>query len=294
MIAVLVLCYGLWGLASWYQTLLPAWLLALCLAVSVTLHSSLQHEALHGHPTRSQALNEALVFPALGLIYPYRRFRTLHLRHHRDERLTDPYDDPESWYLAEADFKRASKTRLWLLTANNTLLGRLLLGPYLGAWGFWRQEWRYWRAGGREARLVADAALRHLLGVGLVLGWISSVCGINPLWYGFCAAIPGTALLGVRTFIEHRAVEPVAERTAIVEAGPFWSLLFLNNNLHAAHHRWPTVPWAELPALYRRERAQLLRGNGAYVFSGYGQVFRRFFLRQRDGVMHPFLRRESQ
>ena len=58
-------------------------------------HSSLQHEALHGHPTRSAALNEALVFLPLGLLFPYRRFKMLHLRHHNNSALTDPYDDPE-------------------------------------------------------------------------------------------------------------------------------------------------------------------------------------------------------
>ena len=74
----------------------------------VTLHSSLQHEALHGHPTRSAALNEALVFLPLGLLFPYRRFKALHLRHHNDSALTDPYDDPESFYYAIADWHEAA------------------------------------------------------------------------------------------------------------------------------------------------------------------------------------------
>jgi hypothetical protein len=66
---------------------------------------------LHGHPTRSAALNEALVFPALGLFVPYRSFRDTHLRHHNDANLTDPYDDPESWYLPLPEWNRAGSAQ---------------------------------------------------------------------------------------------------------------------------------------------------------------------------------------
>ena len=52
-----------------YEQIGPV-LFVLIAAPLVTLHSSLQHEALHGHPTRSAALNEALVFPPLGLLFP--------------------------------------------------------------------------------------------------------------------------------------------------------------------------------------------------------------------------------
>ena len=65
---------------------------------SIALHSSLQHEALHGHPTRHSLINELLVFLPVGLLIPYRRFRDLHIIHHNDDILTDPYDDPESNY----------------------------------------------------------------------------------------------------------------------------------------------------------------------------------------------------
>jgi len=66
--------------------------------LAAAMHSSLCHEALHGHPTRLKWLNEALVFAQLSLVIPYGRFHDLHLVHHTDENLTDPYDDPESNY----------------------------------------------------------------------------------------------------------------------------------------------------------------------------------------------------
>ena len=44
----------LWGVHGWWW-MLPVVVLAL------TLHSSCQHEALHGHPTSDRRINEALV-----------------------------------------------------------------------------------------------------------------------------------------------------------------------------------------------------------------------------------------
>ena len=87
-------CYLAWALSlAAYQSV---GLLALVpMALSVGFHSSLQHEILHGHPTRNAGLNEALVWLPVGLYIPYRRFRDNHLRHHNDDRLTDPYEDPE-------------------------------------------------------------------------------------------------------------------------------------------------------------------------------------------------------
>ncbi len=70
------------------------------LGVLLAMQSSLMHEAAHGHPTRKAWINELLVGLPIGLVYPFRRFKALHLRHHADERLTDPFDDPESYYRA--------------------------------------------------------------------------------------------------------------------------------------------------------------------------------------------------
>ena len=36
--------------------------------------------------------------PPLALWIPYESYRISHLMHHRDDRLTDPLDDPESYY----------------------------------------------------------------------------------------------------------------------------------------------------------------------------------------------------
>jgi hypothetical protein len=66
----------------------------------VCLHGSLQHEVVHGHPTRTAWLNEALVFPSLWLWLPFRLYReTTTSCIHRDEQLTCPVNDPESNYI---------------------------------------------------------------------------------------------------------------------------------------------------------------------------------------------------
>ncbi|HEY0314791.1 MAG TPA: fatty acid desaturase, partial [Sphingomonas sp.] len=94
-VAMLLLCYGSWLIGGAIYAAAPLLAVAV-MALAIILHSSLQHEAIHCHPTASARINEALIFLPLGLIVPYRRYHALHLRHHADARLTDPYDDPES------------------------------------------------------------------------------------------------------------------------------------------------------------------------------------------------------
>ena len=286
-LVVLAGCYLVWlGSVLWHEAL--GWWWVIPAALMVTLHSSLQHEALHGHPTRSAALNEALVFPAIGLFVPYRSFRETHLRHHNDANLTDPYDDPESWYLTLPEWNRTGSVRRSLLNDNNTMAGRLTIGPALGLWGFWRTEWRRIAAGDHEVR---QAWIAHALGVVpvvLLVHW----AGV-PLWQYLVVAYLGMSVLMIRTFIEHRAADATPERTAIVEAGPVMRLLLLNNNYHAVHHNHPTLAWYRLPALWRDEREHTLAGNGHYHYpGGYLEVARAWLFRQREPVPHPFLRRE--
>jgi fatty acid desaturase len=56
----------------------PLLLTAPLAALLISLHSSLQHEIVHGHPTRWHALNRLLGIVPLSLWLPYDRYRTLH------------------------------------------------------------------------------------------------------------------------------------------------------------------------------------------------------------------------
>ncbi len=253
------------------------------MALAVGFHSSLQHEILHGHPTKSAALNEVLVWLPIGLYMPYRRFKETHLRHHNDNRLTDPYDDPESFYVAEGDYSRRGGPMRALLAVNATFGGRLLIGPALALFGFWRAELRRARAGDGQ---VIEAWLHHMAGFMLVVPviWAMDV----PLWlYALFAAYPGYSLIMVRSFIEHRADEDPKKRSAVVETGPVFRLLFLNNNLHRVHHESPAASWHRLPKLYRSERDRYLTENGGYLVHGYGEVVARWLFRPREPVVHP-------
>ncbi len=286
-LALVAGCYIVWALAT---TVLAGFWLPLgivVLTLAVTLHSSLQHEVLHGHPFRSRALNEALVFLPIGLFYPYGRFRDLHLAHHRDERLTDPYDDPESNYLDPAVWARLPRWRRKLLRANNTLLGRMVIGPAISVHAVLTADFAAIRKGDRA--ILRDWA-RHGAGLTLVALWIAA-CGM-PVWAYALAAYCGMSILKIRTFLEHRAHERARGRTVIVEGRGLLAFLFLNNNLHVVHHARPGAAWYRLPALYAQNREDFLRRNEGYRYASYGEIFRQHFLTPKDPVPHP-LRSQS-
>ncbi len=61
---LIIAFWAAFGALTWSWALLPWWILCPVGAYLVCLHGSLQHEALHGHPTRSPLVNEFLVFPS--------------------------------------------------------------------------------------------------------------------------------------------------------------------------------------------------------------------------------------
>lgn len=282
-VLVLAATYLLWGLGTTVLWDLSPLIAILVVAVASAQFSSLQHEVLHGHPTPDQHVNHAMVFPALAFFYPYLRFRDTHLAHHHDPNLTDPYDDPESNYLDPAVWARLSPPLRGLLRFNNTLFGRMLVGPAIGFAVFVRGDIRLIRAGDRRVLL---AWVLHGAGLVLVLVWLVSV-GKMPVWAWLVSSYLSASLLKIRTFLEHRAHEAFRARTVVIEdRGPL-ALLFLNNNLHVVHHMHPAVPWHRLPAIYRANRDHYLRRNDAYLYKNYIEIFRRHFLRAKDPVPHP-------
>ncbi|MCI5077710.1 fatty acid desaturase [Oricola sp.] len=281
--AMLGACYGLWFVSG--LVVYPAFPIIglVAMAVATALHSSLQHEALHGHPSRSAAFNELLVALPLGVFYPYRRFRQTHLAHHNDERLTDPYDDPESWYRSAVSWQGFAAPVKLLLRLNNTLAGRLILGPGLMIAAFFSTELgRAWR----NERDVRRAWLHQLAGLIVLASLVVGVMDIAPLHY-LAAAYGAMSIVAIRTYCEHQWAGDPDGRTVIIENGGVFGLLFLNNNLHLVHHNRPRAPWYRLPALYRADRAEWRRRNGGYVFSDYWAIFRAFAFRAKEPVVHP-------
>lgn len=279
---ICVMCYAGFGLATVWAAPLGAGPAAVILTLALTLYSSFSHEVLHGHPFRSRLLNEALVFPAFGVLIPYGRFRDTHLAHHHDPSLTDPYDDPESNFVDPAVWNQWCAVRCAIYRFNNTLAGRILIGPIVGLWAFYVADVKAIAKGDRQ---VQTAYLLHFAGLVPVFVWLATVSTM-PLWLFFICVYASHATLKIRTFLEHRIHETARCRSVIVENGGVLGFLFLNNNLHAVHHARPTLPWYRLPAFYASHRDHFLRRNGGYRYASYGQIFRQFFLRAKDPVPH--------
>jgi fatty acid desaturase len=289
-VGLIIGCYALWGAAG--LLIWPGYPIAalIVLGFVVALQSSLMHEVLHGHPTRNALANEAFVFLPIGLVWPYRRFKALHLRHHADERLTDPFDDPESYYQALWKHEELPDAMKALLRLNNTMIGRFILGPWLSVIGFFLDDWRLVREGDRAVRL---AWTLHFVGLAIVLPVVAYGFGI-PLWaYLLGPAWLGLGLISIRTFAEHQWSEQPEGRTIIVERSPL-SFLFLNNNLHFVHHRNPTIAWYRLPRVFRERRDEWVKMNNGYVVPNYLALLKEYAFKAKEPVVHPSWRRAPE
>lgn len=283
-VALAVVIYGGWLALTYWWEHVPFVLLCALGGWLVAWQGSLQHEVMHGHPTRNRRINDAVGRPPLSLWLPYPVYRLSHLRHHRDEHLTDPIEDPESVYVTSEGWRRLGGLGRAVAGWNMTLLGRLTIGPLLMIGGFLLAEARLILAGEGCRRAIWA---RHALDVALVLGWVVGVAGMPVATYLFAFVFVGAALTRLRSFAEHRYAEQPEERTAIVENGGLLGLLYLNNNLHVLHHMAPAEPWYRLPRLYAARRTELTARNGGLVYRSYGDVIRRFLLRRHDDALHP-------
>ena len=246
---------------------------------------NLQHETIHGHPTRNRRVNEMIGCWPLSLWLPYSIYRSTHLAHHRDENLTDPFDDPESYYWTEAGWRGLGPVWRAIAYAQTTLLGRVTIGPafLIGAFRHARLTIKAWR-GNRGARRDAraspavvragrDLAGRDLPDAALDLSRLLHLSRREPR-HG--------------ALVRRASREPEAERrTAIVENARILGPLFLFNNLHVAHHLRHRLPWYQLPKFYRLNRTALIERNGGLVYRGYFDVARRYLFKPHDSPIHP-------
>ncbi|MGU0037359.1 fatty acid desaturase [Enterobacter mori] len=274
-------------LAYWHTLgLLPATVLLIWFTA---WYMSLQHELIHGHPTRFPRLNQLFGTLPLAVWYPYGLYRDSHLAHHRNDCLTVPVDDPESYYFTEQTWARFTPWQKRIIHARNTFLGRLLLAPLLDI----VQTLGSAVAAFRELRLRAMLMwlVHGALLAGLVV-WMRHV-GFSPVWFVLAVSYPALALTKVRSFLEHRAADDPLARSVINEAGIFWQVLFLNLNYHSVHHDLPGVPWYGLKALYQQNRAAYQQRNHGFVVKGYGQWLRQFWDKAVDVTVHPGIKREE-
>ncbi len=161
-----------------------------------------------------------------------------------------------------------------------TLIGQMVIGPVAAIALFIGSEAR---RSFRDPSRFAREWGAHLIAVALVLAWLH-VVGLPIATYILCFVLPGQAASLLRGFAEHRADAAGTSRAATVASQGPLALLFLNNNLHAAHHASPATPWYRLPAL-ERSRTQRIEPR----YAGYRDVLRRFAFRPHDVVRHPDL-----
>lgn len=281
---VAVVLYSCWTLLVWYNAVLPWWVILPVGAYLVAWQFSLQHEAIHSFRGVPAWLRFAVVYPPLGLWFPYPLYRKSHSTHHRDVHLTIPGVDTESYYVMRPDWENMSRVRRGLLIANQTMLGRMVLGPWLRLYLLVMRETR--RIMHRDFSHIAHWAV-HVVAVGILFGFISGICKFP--WWQYCllVAYPGLSLSLLRAFTEHRSAQNSQERTASVESNAIFGLLYLYNNLHVAHHLKPTLPWYEIPRYYRENRITLLQSNGEFVYAGYGTLARKYLLKPVFSPVFP-------
>ena len=281
---VTIAIYGGWLALTWYVQALPWWVAVFGIAALTCWHGSLQHETVHGHPTKSATINDEIGMLPLGLWIPYHTYRRTHLHHHQVSELTDPATDPESFYVTSRRWLVMPMLARWLLTVNNSLLGRLTVGPAITLSRFWYQELGALLTGDRRQFLREWTG--HLVLSAAVLYWVVMVCGI-PLWLYTLGCYIGLSITLQRSFTEHRPAAHQDARSIIVEASWFWRLMYLGNNFHALHHHCPGTPWFHLSKIYDDSREEFINCTENFVFHGYSDVFRRYILRLKDTPVHP-------
>lgn len=281
---VALVLYGSWVALIGFHDRLPWWVISPVGAYLVAWHFSLQHEAIHSFLSAPKWLRWVVVMPPIGLWLPFPLYYKAHRKHHQNTHLTVPGVDTESFYQRREDWARMSRLRKAALIANQTLAGRVLVGPVLRLEKLAVREIARLRA--RDFSHVPHWIV-HVVLVAALFGYISGVAGMVWWHYVLGIAWPAFGLGWIRSFAEHRYGPQPGQRTAITESNRFWSLLFLNNNLHAVHHLYPKMPWWEIRAFWRAHRARVLAHNGDHYYRGYAEVAARWLLKPIFLPPHP-------
>lgn len=281
---LVIALYAVWVCLVWFHAHIPLWVMIPVGAYVAGLHFSLQHEAIHGWRSCPAWLRTALVWPPIGLWLPYAIYRRGHSRHHKNADLTYPGKDTETLYHSKEDWESYSPLWRAVLMANQTLAGRLTLGPLL------RLRKLVTNDLGKFARGdFSDAGIwaLHIIGVSAILWFVTQVAGM-PWWeYVLSFFHAGMVISWLRPFIEHRWGDKPFQRVAAIESNWFFGLLFLWNNLHIVHHRFPTMAWYDIPTYYRHHREEMLASNDGYVFSGYWPLVKAYLFKPVFRPVHP-------
>lgn len=274
-----------WLLSTYFHSALPFGLSLIFGAIVICLYGSYQHEAVHNHPTKNKTINFWMAWPPLHLWIPFESYLKSHLEHHRCEILSDPYDDPESYYWYQADWSKKPTWLKQIYRFNNTFAGRILIGPALSISRYLASETKVIMQGDMDKIRYWTI---HLIGCAIILYWVIGIAQM-PLWkYFLCYIYAGTSLSLIRSYMEHKPATSWSARTLIVEGSWFSQLLFFNNNFHVLHHEKPEIPWYELKSLYFQQKKRILRENQHYFYKSYWEIMKKHLFTPKDEPLYPY------
>ena len=283
---MVVAVYSLTVLTVLRHEVLTPWLTIPFLSVLGAWHLSMQHETIHGHPFRHVWLNDLIGSIPITLWIPYFSFKKDHIEHHQSD-LTHPGLDNESYYVSPEAWASAGKLRKAAYWANRTILFRMFVWTIVSTVTYLWSKIRLMLRGDKQTWFAMST---HVAALVVVVYFVRSFAEM-PLWqFALGTTYGGRILNAIRPFPEHKYQSDTEVRTAMVMAGPFMSLLMLNNNLHVAHHEEPGVAWYEVPNMSARVNAvERARDAGLLYEGGYAEVFRKFSFKPmgaplRDGA----------
>jgi fatty acid desaturase len=244
-------------------------------AVNMLTLVAMTHECVHLHFVRSRTLNRVLGTLAAAFIWaPFEVYRSRHIGHHAD---TCGPDDTEG-----EPYKFRAR---WQIVAS-FLAGGIAYILSLPVWGLavslgWSPRWVSGRAARRRIRINmvvwgATAALGVVLAMidlrVVAFAWLIPVAIFLTVPFVFVlmpehydAPGPGHVTSNTRTCVSNAAMR----------------FVFLNTNLHTAHHDRASVPWTGLPA-HHAELASTI--DNEWVFSGYFAFYRFMWRNVSRGV----------
>ncbi len=237
---VLILAvYSSWFALTYQYGSWPLWVVAPLTALLLTLHSSLQHEIVHGHPTRSRSINRLFGLVPLSLWLPFERYRHTHrsITSTAGSPIRSTTPSPTTGCPSTGSAPARSGACCFRLS-------RRLPGASCSDRSRTSRTSFAWTS----VRSCATRAACASSGSSTCCGASRSCCGCScvcgmPIWvYALTMVVPALSVLLIRSFAEHRARPGVLERTAIVEGSWILGPLFLFNNLHACITRIPRCP----------------------------------------------------
>lgn len=276
--------YGLWFAALYWAQTLGLVATTLLLILSCAWYMSLQHELVHGHPTRHRGFNKLLGMAPLAVWFPYTVYLESHLRHHNDAQLTLPGVDPETHYVSDEVWQRSGWFMRALFVHRKRFWGRFVFGPAMAIGSVLHEAVAQVRGG--NYRYLPMWSL-HVAMVVAMLTAIQTWAGVPAWHYLLLVAYPSLSLAMVRSYYEHRAADDCKHRIVINEAAWPMRLLYLNNNYHLVHHDLPSLPWYLLGRVYWADRDAYLARCGGFRIAGYTELVRRFGLTPVDAPVHP-------